>query len=629
MTTDGTKTVTEKVDGFITQKLGATAPEDNIVVLKYGSELMDELTGLASGNHLYEAIIIDTTLCGYLFPAETLVHAASIVNALVEVRGALIFLRADSATAIVRESLTAPPSIRVFESFAEIFDFSPTVTKYIKTTLGKAAGFEEGGADLSQQILMATVPAFTSAGMERKTNIQAPGKENHLMALIDNYSPLAALTQRAKERLSESEVLEALKGLETKKTIFPIFAKVAFLSNCFKSRRSFTLEEYLIGCKILTQSQLDELVLELQGTKLKERMNLGALAVKRGKLSSRMLEIALSDMAFYGQSDGTKNKSKLTSAATSDEARVQSLVGHLGSTDPMSLLQNMATNRETGVLSVENRDMQFKAHFENGKPAHARIGKLHGNQAVTEFASAWNQGIFVFIKRPPTEDLTKDTCKITKPLEKLLLDAALSQDNTAVVWNKLPRGADSVLEKDEEKKSLLEGEPLKDPKEKKPLSKNEMVLLRRVFDALDGLTTLTRTLRLMGDVTTSDFSYMIGILLEFKLAAVPDGDISGPMTKFQKLVLGIRELIGTERNNAFLRLSFRDSLGYSGRARIFILSHKGEVDVDMAAARSANTSLSTVKADLENWQVKYIEYVSQDLDRGVLLNIIRSVHESE
>ncbi len=626
MTTES-KTGIKAAEGAV--KTTADAPSDNIIVLKYGSEIMDELTGLAAGNHLHEAIIIDATLCGYLFPAETIINAACIVNSLVEVRGALIFLRADSATAIVRESLTSAPTIRVFESFAEIFDFSTTVTKYIKTTLGKAAGFEEGGADLSQQILMATVPVLTELGFEKKTHIESAGKENHLLSIIDNYSPVTALALRAKDRLTESEILEVLKVLEMKKLIFPIFAKVPFLANCFKSRRKFTLEEYLTGCKILTQSQLDELVLELQGTNVKERMNLGALAVKRGKLSSRILEIALSDLAFYGQSDGTKSKSKMASAATSDEAKVQSLVGHLGSTDPMSLLQNMATNRETGVLSVENRDMQFKAHFENGKPAHARIGKLHGNHAVTEFASAWNQGIFVFIKRPPTEDLTKDTCKITKPLEKLLLDAALSQDNTAVVWNKLPRGADSILEKDEEKKALLAGEPLKDPKEKKPVSKTEWELIKRVYEALDGLTTLNRTLRSMGDVTTSDFSYAIGILLEYKLATVPDGDISGPMTKFQKLVLGIREIIGTERNNAFLRLSFRDSLGYSGRARVFILSHKGEVNVDMAAARSAGTSLSTVKADLENWQVKYIEYVSQDLDRGVLLNIIRSVHESD
>jgi hypothetical protein len=626
MTTENLKT--ELAESAVAEPDDNKIP-DNIVVLKYGSEIMDELRGLAAGNQLHEAVIIDTTLCGYLFPAENIIEAARLVNSLVEVTGSLIFLRSDSATAIVRESITSAPSIRVFESFAEIFDFSPSVTKFIKTTLGKAAGFEEAGADLSQQILMAAVPAFTETGLTRKTNIEHPSSANHVMALIDNYSPVASIVQRAAERLTENQVIETLKDLETKKLIFPIFAKVPFLTNCFKSRRSFTLEEYLMGCKLLNQSQIDELLLELQGTNLRERMNLGALAVKRGKITSRMLEIALSDQAFYGQSEANKSKTKMSSAATSDEAKVQSLVGHLGSTDPMSLLQNMATNRETGVLSVENRDMQFKAHFENGKPMHARIGKLHGNKAVTEFASAWNQGIFVFIKREPSEDLTKDTCKVTKPLDKLLLDAALSQDNTQVVWAKIPRGPDSVLEKDESKKEVLEGDPLIEPKEKKPVSKTEMELIKRVWNSLDGLTPISRVIKLMGDVTTSDFSWAIGMLLEYNLATVPDGDISGPITKFQKLVLGIREQIGSDRNSAFLRLSFRDALGYSGRARVFILSSKGEVDVDMAAARSAGTSLSTVIADLENWQVKYIEYVSQDLDRGVLLNIIRAVHEDD
>src|SRR5262249_23746693 len=149
----------------------------------------------------------------------------------------------------------------------------------IKQTLGKAAGFEEGGADLSQQILLAAVPVLTEEGFHKKTNIETASKENHCIALIDNYSPVAALKERSKERLSESELLEGLKFLESKKIIFPIFAKVPFLANCFKSRRSFTLEEYFINTKILNQSQIDELTLELQGTNMKERMNLGALAV--------------------------------------------------------------------------------------------------------------------------------------------------------------------------------------------------------------------------------------------------------------------------------------------------------------------------------------------------------------
>jgi hypothetical protein len=98
------------------------------------------------------------------------------------------------------------------------------------------------------------------------------------------------------------------------------------------------------------------------------------------------------------------------------------------------------------VLSVEFRDMQFRALFDTGKISHAKLGKLLGNAAVIEFASVWKQGIFVFIQRTPPADLSKDNCKVSKALDKLLLDAALAADNTEVTWKKLPKGAESVLE---------------------------------------------------------------------------------------------------------------------------------------------------------------------------------------
>ena len=58
------------------------------------------------------------------------------------------------------------------------------------------------------------------------------------------------------------------------------------------------------------------------------------------------------------------------------------------------------------------------------------------------------------------------------------------------------------------------------------------------------------------------------------------------------------------------------------------MSNNGDIGVDMAAARQANASLSGVIQDLENWQVKYIEYVSQELDREVLLSLITEIHST-
>ena len=135
-------------------------------------------------------------------------------------------------------------------------------------------------------------------------------------------------------------------------------------------------------------------------------------------------------------------------------------------------------------------------------------------------------------------------------------------------------------------------------------------------------------IRNLQDVTTADASAAIDRLLAYDLVNVPQVDLFGPLSKFQELVKRITETIGVERSEAFLRLSLRDTLGYSGRARVFILSRQGDVGVDMAAARTAGTSLSVVLQDLEDWQVKYIEYATQELDRKVLLVIIKEVHNA-
>ena len=102
---------------------------------------------------------------------------------------------------------------------------------------------------------------------------------------------------------------------------------------------------------------------------------------------------------------------------------------------------------------------------------------------------------------------------------------------------------------------------------------------------------------------------------------------SGP-TLARDLTRAINEEIGTELSAALLRLSLRDSVGYTGRARVFALTNNAELGVDMSAARNAGTSLSTVIKDLEDWQVKFIELCSNEVDRDTLLNIIREIHSS-
>jgi hypothetical protein len=620
--------VLEDESDVITERLSRMISQENVIVLKYGPDITADLESLVASKHLFDAVLVDATESGFLFPAELLIDASRLAHSFLEVQGALVFLRSDKAVAIVRESLMGSLSFHIFDNHAELFDYSPPLAKHVQSALGKATGTAEESTDLAQQVLMSTVPVLTALGVKMKAGMDAARRRNTVIAAVDNYTPLSTISHRLSSagKMQHPELIEELRGLEQAKAIYPIFHKIPFLVNCFRNQTPFTLKDYLISAKLVTEDQLDEMIFELQSTPVKERVTLGPLAVKKGFINTRQLEIALQDQAFYGQS-GDSAQVKLVKTS-GEETQVQSLVGHLGTTDPSNLLQNLATNRETGVLSVEYRDFQFRAQFDVGKLTHAKVGKVTGNKAVSEFASAWREGIFVFIQRTPPPDLSQDSCKLTKPLDKLLLDAALGKDNTDVILKKLPKGMNSVLEKVLDEDDLLNSGQLVDPSDKKPLSDIELTLMRRTHSNLDGLTSLSTVMRYLGDVTTYELARALDLLLHYQLANIPVIDLQTPLSKFQLLISSVSEKIGSELSVAFLRLALRDGIGYSGRARVFAMSNNGDIGVDMAAARQANASLSGVIQDLENWQVKYIEYVSQELDREVLLSLITEIHST-
>jgi hypothetical protein len=609
-------------------QLNKFVSQDNVVVLKWSTELTLELDALVERRRLFDAVLVDCTECGYLFPCELLVDGCRNINHYLELNGALVFLQADKAVAVVRQTLMGSLSFHIFNSHAELFDFSPPLAMQAQNVLSGEVEKKDESTDLSRQVLMSSVPVLTTHGIKLKGSISEPARRNCVLAAVDNYTPLGTISHRltSQGKLSDDELLNQLRALEKEKAIFPLFSKIPFLVNCFRQQTHFGLKEYLSSAKLISDDQIDSMIYELQNMPVKDRLTLGPFAVKKGFISARQLEIAMQDQAFYGQA-GENDQVKHVKT-TSEETQVQSLVGHLGSTDPSNLLQNLATNRETGVLSVEHRDLHFRAQFDVGKVTHAKLGKVEGNRAVAEFASAWKDGIFVFIHRTPPADLAKDSSKVTKPLDKLLLDAALAMDNTDVVLKKLPKGIHSVLEKVADEDNLLNCGELVDPadEEEYPLTDAEVELMKRVHGMLDGLTTLSNAIRYLGDVTTAELTRAVGLLMHYQLADVPAVDISVPLTKFKLLTKCVSEKITAERSTAYLRLALRDGIGFSQRARVFALTPNGDVGIDMAAAKQAQTSLTNVISDLENWQIKYIEFVSQDIAREDLLELIQRIH---
>lgn len=336
----------------------------------------------------------------------------------------------------------------------------------------------------------------------------------------------------------------------------------------------------------------------------------------------------MQDLAFYGQKAGLESNKLIKTSG--EEAQLQTLVGYLGTTGPANLLQNFAQNRDTGVLSVEHRDAHFRAYFEDGRLTHVRLGKMTSNKALLEFVSAWKEGIFVFIQRKPPADLTMETCKLTKNLDKLLLESALAKDNMDQDLLALPKQLDIILEKlpDENKSLEQDGiqNSLKDPKDNTPISGKEVALMQRLWGELDGLTKLSVAIKRLGDIAQFEGVRAAHLLVYNGLSHVPETDLAHPLAKFNLICQHICDKIGINRSLAFLRLSLRDALGYSARARLYLISAGGELGIDQAAAHSAHVSLSQVLQDVEDWQVKYIEYVSQEMNPNELMTLIEQVH---
>jgi Domain of unknown function (DUF4388) len=612
--------------------LAEAEPQENILVLKYCPALTEQLSSFVGGKRRFEAILIDATEYGFLFSAENLIETAKLVKPLLLTHGTLAFLIFDRAVVFYKGSLMGNLSFLTFENYAELYDYSPALHKHVQQALGKPLDSNESiraeNTDLTRQVLMSTIPVFTEEGIKLKARVAASNNLNAVLAAMDNYTPLATLLHRFIEqnRMTEDDLIEQLKCLESGNAIYPIFPRIDFLANCFKNQIAFSIADYLLEAKLLSKDQLDALLLELNTPLNKDHLSLGPLALKNKYINARELEIILQDQAFYGKN--TEKEKIKTMKSLNEESQIQSLVGRLGRTDPSNLLQNIAQNRESGVLAVEYKDLQFRALFDSGRVTHAKSGKVLGNAAIIEFVTLWGEGVFVFTQRTPPADLIAEACSVKKPLDKLLLDSALAKDNLDITLAKFPKGLDSIFEQKADEKNLLDDSGLKDLQDGLDLQAADIKVMKRLWQELNGLTTLRSAIRRLADITTIEGSKAAERLLGYELVTLPKEEISQLLDNFRKLSQAIRKKIGVERSLAYLRLSLKDTIGYSGRGRIFVLGSNGEVGIDMASAQSSGASLSVMIRDMEEWQVKYVQHASQEIDSEVLISLIREVHES-
>lgn len=599
--------------------------QENVLTLRYGPAFLDELRGFTRNKFVYDVIVVDAQSSGFTFQADVLLEAVHAASKLLALQGCMIIAAINRTFVLLKQTLRGDLTVQAFDSAAELYDYSPAIAVHAQGVWGLEKTL--GSTDLSQQVFLATVPVLTAFGIKLKANMESAPRRNRVLGATDSYTPISGIIQRitTSGQFVADEVIEEIRLLEQAKAIFPVFARIPYLVHSYRNQMAIELSDYLLAAELVTAEILEELALEQKSIHPSSRLQLGPLCVSKGIISTRALEIILQDMAFYGQANELSPAT--LSASTSEPRSVQSLVGHLGTTDPAGLLQSLSSNRESGVLSVEHRDLQFRAFFEKGRLSFAKLGKIKGNLAIIELVSVWREGVFVFIQRDPPADLADQLCQVSKPLDKLLLDSALANDNIEVVWKKLSNGANSLLEKLPDTNNIWKAPQLLDPIEKTPLPPAAVSLMKTIWDNCNGLTSAATIIYNIGEVTTSEAAAAIDRLLAYQLITVPAMDVSIPLEKFRKITEGVGEQLGMERNLALLKLSLQSTQGYSVKARMFTIGPAAEVGLDLAAAQSSGSSLSSILKELEDWQVKYIEYVSQELDKNILRDIVYKVHQ--
>lgn len=602
----------------------------------YRENLFAQLDRLIDAGKSVDGLIIDLMQTGFSLPLDALVKFAQYAKRLLKPSGVLLFVKADGAITLSKDDTSGALTLNVYDSPFGIFARHPLLADYVCATV---AGIDRrrlrgGGSTLATHILYNSIPVATPLGQKLKADFSLPAPQNWVMQLIDDYSSVESIvrTLEARNQLPSDETLRILQEMDAQKYVYPIFARVQFLSNCYHNRKRFRLGRYMVAAGILAENELQEL-LELQqeeGYGKQQKVYLGVLAVRAGHLTTRELEVLLDDQYLYGgyNLDRAKDPSRPERSVPADSMR-DSMIGSLGAIDTAGLLQSLCTANKTGILTVENRDKAFTVSYEHGKPTHARLNRLEGYAAITEFLVEWSEGIFVFKDKATSPDLDEQ-CVLTASLDKILLDSALYQDQLNQVLNALPSGKNTILERVwnfetlwskvlEKKLAYLDETPV--PEEDK----------RRIVEVaqlIDGLSTLDEVIRSYDSWPCHLILKAIQLLIDNQLVTVQQASLFRPLTIFQKITQEIQQVIGKDDNRAMLEASLHYVHGDSPASNRFNIDAEGRVSVNLSQVKTSGAPVSAVLLELRRWMEAYLAYCRRQSDPKVIDAIVSRIIDS-
>lgn len=609
----------------------------NYLTYAYRENLFAEFERLLRDEKRYDGLVIDLMNTGFSLPLDSLVKFHAYARRLLKPHGVLLFIKADSAVTLTKDDPSGGLTFNVYDSPFGIFARYPMLADYVCATVSgiDRRKMRGGGSTLANHILYTSTPVLTPRGKQAKEAFELAPTKGWVLQCIDDYTSVESMINHMEthHKIHPDETLRLLQELETSYFIYPVFTRIQFLANCYHNHKPFRLGRYLVAAGIITAAQLEEL-LEMQageGWGRHQKTFLGLLAVRKGFINTRELEILLHDQYLYGGYHKVDTAdSSPASRKRSIETMKNSMIGSLGAIDGAGLLQSIATAKKTGTLTVEDRDKSFNIVFKDGRPTHSRLGKLAGHDAVSEFLVSWTEGIFVF--RDGTVDgVWDEACQLRSPLDKLLLDAALFQDNVNQIISMQPGQRNVILERvlnfDEEWAKIAQS-PLKYFDET-PVSEQDKQKMPRVVAHIDGLTTLDEVIKSFDEWPTHMVLKTVQLFIDKRLVEVQQTSLFKPLAVFQRMTAELNNILGVEVNRNVLESSLHYVHGNSNGSTRFNIDRDGRVSVNLSQLKASNTPVSTVLLELRRWMEAYLVFARRQTDpRLVDTAIARVVHSS-
>lgn len=606
------------------------APSLSFLTYSYRETLFAEFERLVEAAKQFDGLIIDLMQTGFSVPLDELVKFSLYAKRLLKPQGVLLFVKADGAITLTKDDPGGGLTFNVYDSPFGIFARHPMLADYVCATVSgiDRRRLRGGGSTLANHILYTSTPVLTDSGRKAKEGFNLPAPQSWVLQMIDDYSSVEAITRTLEERhqLPADETLRMLQELEAEDIIFPVFSRIQFLSNCYHNRKPFRLGRYMVAAGILSESQLQELLerQEEEGWGKGQKTFLGLLAVRLGFLNTRELEVLLDDQYLYGGYH--KKADSEGQVGRNVETMRDSMIGSLGAIDAHGLLQSLSTAQKTGLLTVENRDKALVVTFTNGKPISAKMNRLKGVEAITEFVTQWSEGIFVFRDKGLSQELD-DTCELGRSLDKLLLDSALYKDQVNQILSQLPTGRNTILERVWNFETLwnkLSAKPLK-YLDGSLVSDKDKQSIMQLANLIDGLSTLDEVIKSFDLWPGYAIIKSVHLLIDQRLVNVQQASLFRPLSVFQRIVSELQKTIGRDDNKALLQASLHYVHGDSPAASRFHIDHEGRVSVNLAQVKTSGTPVSAVLLELRRWMEAYLAYCRRQIDPHIVDNAVAKI----